>query len=157
MRPERFAADAIVRLLRRRTITTMDELKAALGSSVDVTVFRKLRTLSYLASYSHRGRFYALLEAAVFDARGVWTCRGVHFSRFGSLVDTVEVFVTRAGRGYRAAELAAELQVAVKEPVLTLVRAGRLTRADVAGRYLYCSAERDRGREQRWARTLPGV
>ena len=83
MRPERFAADTIVRLLRRRTIATMDELKAALGSSVDLTVFRKLRTLSYLASYSHRGRFYALLEAAAFDPRGLWTCRGVHFSRFG--------------------------------------------------------------------------
>ena len=155
MRPERFAAASIARLLRRRTMATMDELKAALGSSVDLTVFRKLRTLSYLASYSHRGRFYALLEAAAFDPRGLWTCRGVHFSRFGSLVDTVEVFVNRAGRGYLASELASELQVAVKEPLLTLVRGGRLTRVDVAGRYLYCSAERDRRREQRLARTLP--
>jgi hypothetical protein len=155
MRPESFSADLIVRLLRRRTIATMDELKAALGSSVDLTVFRKLRTLSYLASYSHRGRFYALLEAAAFDARGLWTCRGVHFSRFGSLVDTVEVFVNRAGRGYRASELASELQVGVKEPLLKLVRVGRVTREDVAGLYLYCSAERNRCHEQRLARTLP--
>jgi hypothetical protein len=53
MRSESFSANALVRLLRRRTIATMDELKEALGSPVDMTVFRKLRTLSYLASYSH--------------------------------------------------------------------------------------------------------
>lgn len=155
MRPESYSADSIVHLLRRRTIATMDELKAALGSSVDMTVFRKLRTLSYLASYSHRGRFYALQEAAAFDSQGLWTCRGVHFSRFGSLVDTAEVFVNRAARGYLASELASTLHAGVKESLLTLVRAGRLTRAAVAGVYLYCSADRDRCREQRLARTLP--
>jgi hypothetical protein len=34
----------------------LTELKLALGTSVDVTVFRKLRQLDYLSSYSHRGR-----------------------------------------------------------------------------------------------------
>lgn len=35
-----------------------------------MTVFRKLRTIEYLSSYSHGGRFYTLLELAEFDARG---------------------------------------------------------------------------------------
>lgn len=155
MRSEIFAADTIARLLQRRTIATMDELKKALGSSVDMTVFRKLRELSYLASYSHRGKYYALEETARFDARGLWAYRGVRFSRFGSLVDTLESFVARATRGYLASELSAELGVEVKQPLLGLTRAGRLVREDLEGRYLYCSAERGRRREQWLTRTLP--
>lgn len=157
MRSEIFSADALARLLRRRTIATMDELKAALGSSVDMTVFRKLRTLAYLASYSHRGKYYALEETAQFDERGLWAFRGVRFSRFGSLVDTVEAFVARASRGHLASELSSELGVEVKQPLLGLVRAGRLARDEVAGLYLYCSADRGRRREQLLARKLPAA
>ena len=43
-------------VFRDRTILTMDELKAALDTQVAMTVFRKLRQLSYLSSYSHRGK-----------------------------------------------------------------------------------------------------
>jgi hypothetical protein len=155
MRPQTFSADTIVRLLRRRTIATMDELKQALGSSVDMTVFRKLRALSYLASYSHRGKYYALTDAAEFDERGLWSYRGVHFSRFGSLIDTVEAFVLRAERGYLAAELASQLGVEVKQPLLSLVSAARLVREEVTGLYLYCSADPGRRRKQLLARRLP--
>jgi hypothetical protein len=157
MRSETFSADAIARLLRHRTIATMDELKAALGSSVDMTVFRKLRDLAYLASYSHRGRFYALEETAQFDERGLWAFRGVRFSRFGSLVDTLEAFVTRASRGHLASELASELGVEVKQPLLGLVRTDRLAREEVGGLYLYCSADSDRQREQLLSRRLPAT
>jgi len=70
MRPVRFQADSLVTLLRRVRIATMDQLKATLGTSVDMTVFRKLRTIPYRTSYSHRGRYYALDEVARFDERG---------------------------------------------------------------------------------------
>src|SRR4030067_710461 len=99
MRSEIFSAELIARLLRRRTIATMEELKAALGSVVDMTVFRKLRALAYLASYSHRGKYYALEQAAQFYGHGLWAYRGVRCSRWGSLIDTVEAFVARATRG----------------------------------------------------------
>ncbi len=155
MRSETFSADAIAHLLRRRTIATMDELKAALGSSVDMTVFRKLRALSYLTSYSHRGQYYALEESAQFDEHGLWAFRGARFSRFGSLVDTVAAFVARATGGHRASELALLLGVEVKQPLLGLVRAGRLVREEVAGLYLYCSIDRDRRPQQWLTRKLP--
>ena len=155
MRSETFSSDAIARLLRRRTIATMDELKEALGSSVDMTVFRKLRALSYVASYSHRGKYYALEQTAQFDELGLWAYRGVRFSRFGSLVDTVEDFVARATRGCFAPELALQLGVEVKQPLLGLVRAGRIAREEVGGLYLYCSVDQERHRQQLLTRTLP--
>src|SRR3972149_5536959 len=92
MRSEIFSAELIARLLRRRTIATMEELKAALGSVVDMTVFRKLRALAYLASYSHRGKYYALEQAAQFDEHGLWAHRGVRFSRWGWPLPTLAGF-----------------------------------------------------------------
>ena len=51
MRPIQFHAKALAQLLRRKTIATMPQLKKALGTSSDATVFRKLKELSYLTSY----------------------------------------------------------------------------------------------------------
>lgn len=148
MRPEQFRAETIVRLLRKRTLASMTDMKTALGTRVDMTVFRKLRTIEYLSSYSHGGRFYTLLELAEFDARGLWRHRDVRFSKFGSLIDTAERFVVRAEGGLFAPELAAELGVEVKDPLLKLVRAGRVAREEFAGLYLYCSPDQARRRQQ---------
>jgi len=60
MRPLSYCADELRALLRRNQMATLADLKHALGTSVDVTVFRKLKPLGYLSSYSHRGRYYTL-------------------------------------------------------------------------------------------------
>ena len=93
MRPEQYDPESLIRLLRQRKIATMDDLKEALGTSADATVFRKLAELDYRSSYSHRGRYYTLDEIARFDELGLWSFRQVWFSRFGTLVSTVEALV----------------------------------------------------------------
>ena len=152
MRPEQFHAEAVVLLLRKQRIATLPEIKASLGTQVDMTAFRKLREIPYVRSYSHRGQFYALEERAEFDAHGLWTYKGVHFSRFRSLVNTAEEFVRRSPRGFSAAELAVELGVEVKGPLLQLVNSKRLVRERVAGVYLYVSPDSARRKRQVAAR-----
>lgn len=152
MRPVQYQADSLVTLLRRARIATMDQLKAALGTTVDMTVFRKLRTIAYRTSYSHRGRYYSLDETARFDQRGLWTFRDVHFSRYGSLVDTSEQFVIDAEQGLFASELAQVVLVDVEDPLRQLVESGRLSRQKVGGVYLYCSKDTDRQQSQIMAR-----
>ena len=71
MRPELYAADRLAALLRAKTIATMPELAAALGTSVERTVFRKLAELRYRTSYSHCGRYYTLDELARFGELGL--------------------------------------------------------------------------------------
>ena len=93
MRPSTFSADSLRQLLLRSTLATLPELKRALGTGVDLTVFRKLKELDALTSYSHRGRYYALRESAHFDAGGLWSHEEVWFSRRGTLLTTAEAFV----------------------------------------------------------------
>lgn len=155
MRTPQFDADTLLPLFRRRRILTMEEMKAALGTAVERTVFRKLQEFPYRSSYSHRGKFYTLDALAEFDERGLWTCRGAHFSRFGTLIDTAEQFVTRSDRGCLASELAGELQVPVKEPLLKLVNARRLVRQNLAGHYVYCATDLAKRTQQLHLRHTP--
>lgn len=157
MRIETFRAESLIALFRRRQIATMEQMKAALGTTVDMTVFRKLRELRYSSSYSHRGRFYTIEALAEFDERGLWTCRGVHFSRFGSLIDTVEQFVTRSDRGFLASELGAELQIEVKQPLRKLVTLRRLARGESSGRYVYCASDFSKRKDQLLQRRTYGT
>jgi DNA-binding transcriptional regulator YhcF (GntR family) len=141
MRPLSFRPDALRTLLLRNKIATLDELKQALGTSVDVTVFRKLKPLDYLTSYSHRGRYYTLREIARFDDRGLWSQAEVWFSRVGTLLATAEAFIDRSPRGYFADELAPLLHVEVQDALHQLNQQGRVSRQVVSGRYLYTATD----------------
>ena len=148
MRTPQFEADTLLALFRHRRVVTMQEMKDTLGTAVERTVLRKLQEFAYYCSYSHRGKFYTLAALAEFDQRGLWTLRGARFSRFGTLIDTAEQFVTRSDRGCLASELGAELQVLVKEPLLKLARERRLVRKELAGHYVYYARDLARRTEQ---------
>jgi len=152
MRPIRFALEPLLDLFDRLRAVTMPEMKAALGSGVDVTVFRKLATLDYQTSYSHRGAFYTLTSIPRFDALGLWSCRGAWFSRQGTLLDTAAALVDAAPAGYLVDELEGVLHVPVKDPLRQLVQAERLHRQEFQGLYLYLARERTRRQEQLAAR-----
>jgi hypothetical protein len=148
MRPLAFDPQALRKHLRRHKIATLPELKSALGTATDLTVFRKLKLLDYLSSYTHRGRYYALRETARFDDAGLWSQDAVWFSRYGTLVSTIEALVNQSSHGCFADELADTLHAEVQDPLHDLVRAGRLRRSEVTGRFLYTSVESHQARDQ---------
>ncbi|MBI1875408.1 MAG: hypothetical protein HYS05_16185 [Acidobacteria bacterium] len=132
----------------------MPELKKALGTEVDVTVFRKLKQLAYRTSYSHRGSYYTLDETARFDDNGLWSFNSVWFSAQGTLVDTAAAFVEDSGGGYFVDELDDVLHVRTKEPLLRLVQQQRIARESISGLYLYCSIDRAVRQRQLLARRV---
>lgn len=138
-----FSAAAVRQYLLHNQIADLTQLKHLLGTTVDVTVFRKLRELDHLTSYSHRGRYYTLRDIAHFDTDGLWSCQSVWFSRYGTLLTTAENFVNHSPAGYYAEEIAKVLHVGVHDALLQLVRQGRITRQPVSGLYLYTSISSD--------------
>jgi hypothetical protein len=152
MRTPFFLSDPLRKFLRSKKIATLPELKQALGTAVDTTVFRKLKELSYRSSYSHRGRYYTLAEIPQFDPHGLWSFQSVWFSRWGTLVATVETLVDGSSQGYFAHELQQILHVEVKDSLLQLVEQHRLARQPVQGLFLYCSQDTAVRRRQVLAR-----
>ena len=126
-------------ILKRKRVATMEELRAALGTDVRMTIYRRLKELGYRTSYSHGGRYYALKETVNFDDLGLWSARSVWFSKHGTLMTTLERCVSDSQRGHFASELEPLLHVGVKESLLRLVQKGRISRERVSHAYLYCS------------------
>ncbi len=152
MRPVRFVIQPLLDLFKRLRAVTMPEMKAALGTQTDMTVFRKLATLDYLTSYSHRGSYYTLASIPRFDSQGIWLARGAWFSKHGTLLNAAQAAVEEAPAGYVAAELEALLHVPVKDVLRQLTLAGRIDRHDFHGLYLHTAQDRGRRQEQRAAR-----
>jgi hypothetical protein len=161
MRPTTFSPSTLLDYLRRHRIADLPSLKRALGTSTGLTVFRKLKPLHPITSYTHRGRFYTLAEIARFDDHGLWSHQSVWFSRQGTLLATVEDLVRRASSGYYARELADLLHAEVQEPLRHLVQRQRLSRTEIDGQFLYTSVEPGPRRQQtlsrRSAHAIPGI
>ena len=141
-------------LLVERKIATIAELKAALGTQVDMTVFRRLREFNYRSSYSHRGKYYTLDETAEFDDLGLWSFRAVWFSRHGTLLRTCEVLVGGAEAGYASDELEHVLHVQVKDPLRKLAMEGRISREKIDGRFVHFAIDSSVRSKQLRARHL---
>jgi len=120
MKTESFSAKKIKRHLEQYKIAPMEELKKVLGTDVRMTVFRKLKALSYRTRYSHRGKYYALEKTVQFDGIRLWSSKSVGFSSYGTLLDTTKAFVDQSEEGYSVTELNAILHVSVKASLLNL-------------------------------------
>jgi len=149
MAPTQYSADVLQAFLQDERIATLEQLKEALGSTGTMTVFRKLKALGYLSSYSHRGQYYTLQEIPQFDGQGLWGWHAIWFSRYGNLVETAREFVEEAQSGFTASELEGILHVECKRALLTLHRKGRLRRVRIGGVYVYLAQHKDCQRRQR--------
>jgi hypothetical protein len=141
MRTVVYCTELLRSFLEERRIATLSELKNALGTDVDMTVFRKLRELTYRTSYSHRGKYYTLDEIACFDTQGLWFFQSIGFSVHGTLVKTARALVEISESGLTAAELKHVLKAEVREPLLRLFRRKELHREKMSGVYVYFSNE----------------
>lgn len=127
-----------------------------LGTSSTMTVFRKLKRLGYLSSYSHRGKYYTLGDIAEFDEQGLWSWHEAWFSKYGNLVETANEFIEGAECGFTAGELEMILHVECKRALLCLCRTERVRREKVNGVHVYFSKHPARYRAQSERRSAEG-
>lgn len=152
MKTASYHASTIQQYLEDKQIATLDDLKRELGTTVSMTVFRKLKELQYLSSCSHRGKYYTLESIANFDENGLWRMDRILFSKFGTLLDTVEHLVCESQAGYTSIELRTILSLETKEQLMQLWVETRLSRELFDGIYVYTSSNPRRRKMQQLSR-----
>lgn len=152
MRRPTYSIETLREFFKVNIIATMKQLKAALGTAVDMTVYRKLRLLSYLTSYSHQGKYYTLNELVRFDRLGLWKRQNARFSKYGTLINTAQALISLAEKGYSLSELRQVAGCEVKETLLALVRQRRIHREVIDGQFVYFAASPEMQRKQHLAR-----
>lgn len=143
------AKNALRKLFRRTPVVELDALFETLQTRSRMSVFRRMKEVGYLSSYTHAGRFYTLRDVPQFDAFGLWRHGDVGFSRAGTLKATVVEAVNKSPAGQTHAELQELLRVRVFNTLLELVRAEKVRREALASRgALYVSADKTLASEQ---------
>lgn len=139
---------ALKALFYRFKAVDIDKLSQALQTKSRMSIFRRLKEIGYLSSYTHTGRYYTLAHVPQFDDYGLWFHQGIGFSRYGTLKATITELVNSATSGFSHTELNHILRIKVHNTLLTLVREARLERERFKHSFLYVSAKPDKAAEQ---------
>ena len=143
---------------RREMILTLAEVADLIHSSI-YTARRRLKEWQAFTSYNQNGRYYALPDVPTFDANGLWQRRGVYFSRYGNLKQTVVELVRRSPAGLDAGELRSLLGLDPRSFLSAFAKHPQLKREKTRGRFVYyCSdpALYSKQRQRRWALNTKG-
>jgi hypothetical protein len=143
---------------RREMILTLAEVADLIHSSI-YTARRRLKEWQALTSYNRNGRYYALPDVPKFDTNGLWQRRGVYFSRYGNLKQTVVELVRRSQAGLDASELRSLLGLEPRSFLSAFAKHPHLKREKMRGRFVYYCSEPplfDKQRQRRLALNTKG-
>ena len=129
--------EMLLQLFQANEVVTFEDLQNTLDQASRATTFRYLRQVPYLRSYNHNGRYYTRRDPALFDRFGLYSRSGIHFSRDGTLGDTLKRLIRESEAGWTQRELQELLRVRVQVLLLEAVRQEEIRREAVSGLYVY--------------------
>ena len=142
-----------MKAFRRRKILTLAEVAELVRSTVH-TARRRLKDWKAENSYNRNGRYYTLPDVPEFDVNGLWRWRGVFFSRYGSLKDTVIELVGRSKAGLDGDEMRELLRLDPRSFLSAFADHPLLKREKTHGRFVYYSSDPAIYSKQRQQRSL---
>jgi len=125
---------------RRRKIMTLGEVAEIIRSTVH-TARRRLKQWQASNSYNHNGRYYTLPAVPQFDGNGLWRWRGVFFSQYGNLKQTVIALVQRSPAGLEAGDLRSLVGLDPRSFLSAFATDPRLRREKTQGRFIYYGSD----------------
>lgn len=140
--------EALRKLFHQYLVVDISALYKTLETNSRMSVFRRLRDIEYISSYTHAGRYYTLAAIPQYDVNGLWFFQEKGFSRFGTLRATIVEVVNASALGMTYSQLRHLLGVTVQKALISLVCAEQIGRRKIHGMYLYVSADPERASKQ---------
>ena len=132
-------ADKLLKFKKKRIMKKAD--LSDLFNCSGRTIQRKLNYWEAIRSYNHNGQYYALRAIVKFDDSGLWCYNSVCFSRYGTLKETVIVFVGKSSDGMSAKEISDALHLK-NESFLTFYKnISGIKREKISGSFIYFSID----------------
>jgi len=129
-----------LKAFRKSRIMVLGEVAELIHSSIH-TARRRLKEWGAHSSYNQNGRYYALPDVLEFDANGLWRWRGVFFSQYGNLKQTVIELIHRSQAGLDAGEIRSLLELDPRSFLSAFANHPQLRREKMQGRFVYyCAA-----------------
>ncbi len=123
-----------------KNVLTLQNLSRFLSVSVR-TVQRTIRPLGTIRSYDHNGRYFSLKKLARFNSMGIWEYNNIHFSKFGTLKNTLAAIINNSDQGLDAAQIKDVLGVDTRSFLYQYKDISGIKREKVGSHYVYFSSE----------------
>ena len=144
MLSEKKSEIALRNFFQKNVVIDINLLFETLETRSRMSVFRRLKKMKYLSSYTHSGRYYTLSTTPKFNQDGIWFYQEIGYSRFGTLKNTIIGLTEHSKEGMTLADLQKMLRVRVQDTLLGLYRDKTIFREKVGGSYVYlCSKKSD--------------
>ena len=136
MRTKRDLVTIFTDLLVQKKVVSLQSLIDHSQSS-ERTVYRSLKHLNRITSFTHGGQFVTLSSIPRFDANNIWFFRQIGFSKIGSSLDTIVALINKSRRGLSREELEAILKIGISKQIQILVQRNQIHRVKLGNQYLY--------------------
>jgi len=136
------SAQQLTDLFDKSTVVLLEEMQEALTEASRATVFRHLGKVSYRRSYNHNSRYYTKHDPSRYDKHGLFSHKGIHFSRDGSLNATVLRLICVSSAGQTQRELQKLMSVRVQTALLAMIRDEKVAREKIEGCFIYLHPKR---------------
>ena len=134
---------SIEKLFVEKKVLTLQNLSGYFSVSVR-TIQRMLRSLNTIRSYDHNGRYFSLEKLARFNPMGIWEYKDIHFSKFGTLKNTLAAIVNNSGQGMDATQIKDILGIDTRSFLFQYKGASGIKREKIGNHYVYFSSEQQR-------------
>ncbi len=125
-----------IRLFKQRKVMTVLELSRRMECSIP-TIRKRLSRWGAYTSYNKNGRYYLMPDIPRFDENGLWDYRGIRFSRFGTLKQTVIQLVNKSQQGFSASEIGTLVGIDPRSFMLQFRDVQEIRREKIEGTYIY--------------------
>ena len=146
--------DLIRKLLQSKIVMSIKQIRYELAGRPRSSLFRDLKEIECLTSYSHAGQYHSLKSKVKFNVDGLWFYEQACFSRHGTLKNTLKRIISNSPAGMTHKELKTLLHIQVQNPLTHLVKINKLQRRVLAEQiFVYLSYDEPQALEQ-WQKRL---
>jgi hypothetical protein len=139
----------IRKLLVVNSVMSLKQLRSELNDRPRSSLYRDLKTLNLISSFTHTGQYHVLNETARFDQNGLWFFQEVGFSQYGTLKKTLVQITSDSLIGMTHKEMKTLFRIEVQKTLTDLVNTNAITRQLLPSRlYVYLSADQNKAEDQ---------
>ena len=144
----------IRKLLQSKTVMSLKQIRHDIPDRPRSSLFRDLKKIELLTSYSHAGQYHALKSMVKFNPNGLWFYEQVSFSKYGTLKNTLVEIISTSPVGMTHKELKTLLRIQVQNSLTHLIKTQLLQRRLLSEKiFVYLSHDDPQAQEQ-WQKRL---
>jgi hypothetical protein len=118
------------------------------------SLFRDLKKIELLTSYSHAGQYHALKSMVKFNPNGLWFYEQVSFSKYGTLKNTLLETISNSPAGMTHKELKILLRIQVQNSLTHLIKNQLLQRRLLSEKIFVYLSNDDLQAQEQWQKRL---